>query len=82
MKAIIPAAGKGERWYPWSVCIPKEMLPIINKPIIHYVIDEAIDAGAKEIAIITRLIIPGCSVQIRMIIEIIIMRYKGRGWNG
>jgi len=54
MKAVIPAAGLGTRFYPITRCIPKEMLPINNKPIIQYVIEEAIDAGAEDIAIITR----------------------------
>lgn len=53
-KAVIPAAGLGTRFYPITKCIPKEMLPIKNKPIIHYVIDEAIQSGITDIAIITR----------------------------
>jgi len=53
-KAIIPAAGLGSRFYPITKCIPKEMLPIVNKPVIHYVLQEAIDSGIENIAIITR----------------------------
>jgi len=53
-KAIIPAAGLGTRFYPITKCIPKEMLPILNKPIIHYVIEEARDSGIEDVAIITR----------------------------
>jgi UTP--glucose-1-phosphate uridylyltransferase len=52
-KAIIPAAGLGTRFYPITKCIPKEMLPIINKPVIHYVIQEAISSGIHNIGIIT-----------------------------
>jgi len=52
--AVIPAAGLGSRFYPITKSIPKEMLPIINKPLIHYVIEEAIESGIKNIAIITR----------------------------
>jgi len=52
-KAIIPAAGLGKRFRPITVCIPKEMLPIGNKPIIHYVIEEAIESGITDIAVIT-----------------------------
>jgi len=53
MKAIIPAAGLGKRFRPITLCIPKEMLPINNKPIIHYVIEEAIESGIDDISIIT-----------------------------
>ena len=51
-KAIIPAAGLGSRYRPITNYIPKEMLPIINKPIIHYVIEEARQSGITDIAII------------------------------
>jgi UTP--glucose-1-phosphate uridylyltransferase len=54
MKAIIPAAGLGSKFYPITKCVPKEMLPLHNKPIIHYVIQEALDSGITDIAIITR----------------------------
>jgi len=54
MKAIIPAAGLGTRFYPITKCIPKEMLPLHNKPIIHYIIQEALDSGITDIAIVTR----------------------------
>lgn len=48
-KAIIPAAGLGTRLLPLTKAIPKEMIPIQNKPIIHYIVEELVDAGIKEI---------------------------------
>ena len=53
-KAIIPVAGLGTRMLPATKAIPKELLPIIDKPLIQYVVDEAISAGIKEIIFITR----------------------------
>lgn len=52
-KAVIPVAGKGTRFLPASKEIPKEMIPIINKPMIHYAVMEAIDAGIEEMLFIT-----------------------------
>ncbi len=51
-KAIIPAAGLGTRFFPATKTIPKEMLPIVDKPIILYVIEEAIQAGIEDIVLI------------------------------
>lgn len=51
-KAVIPAAGLGSRFYPLTRAQPKEMLPIIDKPIIHYVVEEALSANLDEILII------------------------------
>ncbi len=53
-KAIIPVAGLGTRMLPATKAIPKELLPILNKPIIQYVVEEAISADIKEIIFITR----------------------------
>ena len=53
MKAVIPAAGLGTRFFPLTKAQPKEMLPVVNKPTIQWVVEEAIDAGITEIAIIT-----------------------------
>ncbi len=53
MKAIIPAAGLGTRFLPVTKSQPKEMLPVVDKPVIQYVVEEAADAGADEILIIT-----------------------------
>jgi len=52
MKALIPAAGLGTRWYPWSKIIPKELLPLGKQPSIHYVLEEAVTSGIREIALI------------------------------
>lgn len=53
-KAIIPVAGLGTRVLPASKAIPKEMLPIVDKPAIQYVVEEAINAGIKQIILVTR----------------------------
>jgi UTP--glucose-1-phosphate uridylyltransferase len=53
MKAVIPAAGLGIRFLPMTKDQPKEMLPVVNKPTIQYVVEEAIDAGITDITIIT-----------------------------
>ena len=52
-KAVIPAAGFGTRFLPATKSMPKEMLPIIDKPVIHFVVEEAIEAGIDDIIIIT-----------------------------
>ena len=52
-KAVIPAAGLGTRFLPVTKSMPKEMLPIIDKPVIQYVVEEAIDAGIDDIIIIS-----------------------------
>ncbi|WP_409305793.1 UTP--glucose-1-phosphate uridylyltransferase GalU [Peribacillus sp. SCS-155] len=52
-KAVIPAAGLGTRLLPATKALPKEMLPIIDKPTIQYIIEEATDAGIEDIIIVT-----------------------------
>lgn len=52
-KAVIPAAGFGTRFLPATKAQPKEMLPIIDKPTIHFVIEELIESGIEDILIIT-----------------------------
>ena len=52
-KAIIPAAGLGTRFLPATKAQPKEMLPIVDKPTIQYIIEEAVQSGIEEILIIT-----------------------------
>jgi len=52
-KAILPVAGFGTRFLPATKAIPKEMLPIIDKPLIEYAVEEAVDAGIEEIIFIT-----------------------------
>lgn len=52
-KAIIPAAGLGTRFLPATKAQPKEMLPIVDKPTIQYIIEEAVEAGIQDIIIVT-----------------------------
>lgn len=52
-KAIIPAAGFGTRFLPMTKASPKEMLPVVDKPVIQYIVEEAVEAGIEEIIIIT-----------------------------
>ncbi len=51
-KAVIPAAGYGTRFLPISKAVPKEMLPILDKPVIQYVVEEAVASGITDILII------------------------------
>ncbi|MEZ7278036.1 UTP--glucose-1-phosphate uridylyltransferase GalU [Pseudoalteromonas sp. 68 DY56-GL68] len=53
MKAVIPVAGLGTRMLPATKAIPKEMLPIVDRPLIQYVVNEAISAGITEIVLVT-----------------------------
>ena len=52
-KAVIPAAGLGTRFLPATKAQPKEMLPIIDKPAIQYIVEEAVQSGIEDILIIT-----------------------------
>lgn len=52
-KCLFPAAGYGTRFLPATKAIPKEMLPIVNKPLIQYGVEEAMEAGMYKIAIVT-----------------------------
>ena len=52
-KAVLPAAGLGTRFLPASKATPKEMLPIIDKPLIQYAVEEAVNVGIDEIIFIT-----------------------------
>lgn len=52
-KAVIPAAGLGTRFLPATKSMPKEMLPVVDKPVIQYVVEEAISSGIVDILIIT-----------------------------
>ncbi|MDG1953029.1 MAG: UTP--glucose-1-phosphate uridylyltransferase GalU [Gammaproteobacteria bacterium] len=51
-KAIIPAAGLGTRFLPMTKSIPKEMLPVVDKPVIQYVVEECVNSGIEEILIV------------------------------
>ena len=52
-KAIIPAAGFGTRFLPQTKAMPKEMLPIVDKPVIQYVVEECVASGIEDIIIVT-----------------------------
>lgn len=52
-KAVIPAAGFGTRFLPQTKAMPKEMLPIVDKPVIQYVVEEAVESGIKHVVIVT-----------------------------
>jgi UTP--glucose-1-phosphate uridylyltransferase len=52
-KAVFPAAGLGTRFLPATKAQPKEMLPLVDKPLIQYVVEEAVDSGVRNITIIT-----------------------------
>ncbi|MGI9945977.1 UTP--glucose-1-phosphate uridylyltransferase GalU [Vibrio hyugaensis] len=53
MKAVIPVAGLGTRMLPATKAIPKEMLPLVDKPLIQYIVNECVAAGIKEIVLVT-----------------------------
>ena len=50
-KAVIPAAGLGTRMLPATKTVPKEMLPMVDKPVIQYIIEEAVASGIEDIQI-------------------------------
>jgi UTP--glucose-1-phosphate uridylyltransferase len=52
-KAVIPAAGLGTRFLPATKALPKEMLPIVDKPVIQYVVEEAVASGINQVVVIT-----------------------------
>src|SRR5438094_7890168 len=52
-KAVFPAAGLGTRFLPATKAQPKEMLPLVDKPLIQYVVEEAVEAGIRNITIVT-----------------------------
>lgn len=52
-KVVIPAAGFGTRFLPQTKAMPKEMLPIVDKPVIQYVVEEAVAAGIEDVIIVT-----------------------------
>jgi UTP--glucose-1-phosphate uridylyltransferase len=53
MKAVVPAAGLGTRFLPATKATPKEMLPVVDKPAIQYVVEEAVGAGLNDVLLIT-----------------------------
>ena len=52
-KAVIPAAGLGTRFLPVTKSVPKELLPILDRPMLQYVVEEAVEAGVEEVIIVT-----------------------------
>lgn len=52
-KAVIPAAGLGTRFLPASKAVPKEMLPLVDKPVIQYIVEGAVASGIEEVVIVT-----------------------------
>ena len=52
-KALIPAAGYGTRFLPATKALPKEMLPVVDKPVIQYIVEDAVSAGAEDIIVVT-----------------------------
>ena len=52
-KCLFPVAGYGTRFLPATKAMPKEMLPIVNKPLVHYGVEEALDAGLYEVGFVT-----------------------------
>src|SRR5437867_12244350 len=53
MQAVIPAAGLGTRFLPYTKAMPKEMIPLVDKPAIQFVVEEAVASGMREILIVT-----------------------------
>ena len=53
MKVVIPVAGLGTRMLPATKAIPKEMLPLVDKPLIQYIVNECVNAGVREIVLVT-----------------------------
>ena len=52
-KAVIPIAGFGTRFLPITKSVPKEMIPILDKPTIHYIVEEAVNSGITDILFVT-----------------------------
>ena len=53
-KAIIPIAGLGTRFLPLTKVLPKEFFPLVDKPLLHYIVEEAVNSGIKEIILVTK----------------------------
>ncbi|HAI09159.1 MAG: UTP--glucose-1-phosphate uridylyltransferase, partial [Planctomyces sp.] len=51
--AVIPAAGLGTRFLPVTKSVPKELLPILDKPMLQYVVEEAAEAGIERVIVVT-----------------------------
>ena len=57
-KAVIPAAGFGTRFLPFTKAVPKELVPVVDKPVIQYVLEEAAASGITEAAVIVNMEVP------------------------
>src|ERR1035437_7732892 len=75
-KVVIPAAGFGTRFLPQTKAMPKEMLPIVDKPVIQYVVEEAVASGIQDVIIVT-----GSAKRAEMA-NFIYIRQKGPYGNG
>ena len=53
-KAVIPVAGLGTRFLPATKSMPKEMLPVVDRPVVQYAVDEALEAGIEHIVFVRR----------------------------
>src|SRR5437016_841513 len=53
LKAVIPVAGFGTRMLPAAKAVPKEMLPVLDRPVVQYVVEEAADAGIEDVLLVT-----------------------------
>ena len=53
IKAVIVAAGYGSRLFPVTRVVPKELLPLVNKPVLQFVLDELLEAGISDVLVIT-----------------------------
>lgn len=53
LKAIVPAAGQGLRFMPYAKAVPKEMLPLLDKPAVHYIAEEALATGVRDLLVVT-----------------------------
>ena len=51
--AVIPAAGYGTRFLPVSKAVPKEMLPLVDRPVIQYAVEQAVEAGIERVVLVT-----------------------------
>ncbi len=63
-KAIIPVAGMGTRFLPATKAQPKEMLPVVDKPVIQYIVEEAVAAGIEEIIFVTNSLNQGSDISV------------------
>ena len=60
-KAVFPVAGLGTRFLPATKAIPKEMLPVVDKPLIQYAVEEALASGIEKIVFVTHLPCAACA---------------------